>query len=86
MAIEPAKPLNDAQMSGSFFISHDNKNSVLQIIFDMCIIKYFLDIISSDSDMLSKMQALFAEYPEVDLCALGFPSGNWLAEPLWSTR
>ena len=25
---EPAKPLNDAQMSGSFFYCHDNKNSV----------------------------------------------------------
>ena len=36
--------------------------------------------------MLDKMQALFAEYPEVDLGALGFPSGNWQDEPLWSTR
>ena len=36
--------------------------------------------------MLSKMQSLFAEYPEVDLRALGFPSGNWHDEPLWSTQ
>lgn len=58
----------------------------LRIYFDMCIIKYFLDIISPCNDMLAKMLSLFAEYPEVDLCALGFPSGNWQDEPLWSTQ
>lgn len=58
----------------------------LRIYFDMCIIKYFLDIISPNNDMLAKMQSLFAEYPEVDLGALGFPSGNWQDEPLWSTQ
>ena len=58
----------------------------LRVYFDMCIIKYFLNIISPGNDMLDKMQALFTEYPEVDLGALGFPSGNWQDEPLWSTR
>ena len=58
----------------------------LRVYFDMCIIKYFLNIISPGNDMLDKMQALFTEYPEVDLGALGFPSGNWQNEPLWSTR
>ncbi|MDY2975007.1 MAG: hypothetical protein SOR67_04580 [Alloprevotella sp.] len=52
----------------------------------MCIIKYFLNIISPGNDMLSKMLSLFAEYPEVDLRALGFPSGGWQDEPLWSTQ
>ena len=52
----------------------------------MCIIKYFLNIISPGNDMLDKMLALFAEYPEVDLGALGFPSGSWQDEPLWSTQ
>ena len=62
------------------------KTDPLRVYFDMCIIKYFLDIISPSNDMLSKMQSLFAEYPEVDLRALGFPSGNWQDEPLWSTQ
>lgn len=62
------------------------KTDPLRVYFDMCIIKYFLNIISPGNDMRDKMQALFAEYPEVDLCALGFPSGNWQEEPLWSTR
>lgn len=56
----------------------------LRIYFDMCIIKYFLDIISIENDMLDKMQSLFSEFPEVDLNALGFPSGDWKKEPLWS--
>ena len=47
---------------------------------------HFLNIISPGNDMLDKMQALFVEYPEVDLSTLGFPSGNWQDEPLWSTR
>ena len=58
----------------------------MRTYFDLCIIKYFLDLISPGNDMLSKMQSLFAEYPEVDLRALGFPSGNWQDEPLWSTQ
>ena len=58
----------------------------MRTYFDLCIIKYFLNIISPGNDMLDKMQALFAEYPEVDLGALGFPSDNWQDEPLWSTR
>ena len=58
----------------------------MRTYYDLCIIKYFLNIISPGNDMLDKMQALFTECPEVDLGALGFPSGNWQEEPLWSTR
>ena len=54
----------------------------LKVYFDLCIIKYFLDIISPNSDMLDKMNRLFATFPEVDKAALGFPSG-WENEPLW---
>ena len=54
----------------------------LKVYFDICIIKYFLDIISPNNDMLDKMNRLFATFPEVDKAALGFPSG-WENEPLW---
>ena len=54
----------------------------LKVYFDMCIIKYFLDIISPNNDMLDKMNRLFDTFPEVDMAALGFPSG-WENEPLW---
>ena len=54
----------------------------LKVYFDMCIIKYFLDIISPNNDMLDKIIKLFAIFPEIDKAALGFPVG-WEREPLW---
>ena len=54
----------------------------LRIYYNICIIKYFLDIISPNNDMFQKLQALFTDYPEIDLNALGFPQG-WENEPLW---
>ena len=53
-----------------------------RVYFTICIIKYFLDIISPNNDMLGKVQTLFSNYPEIDLTALGFPNG-WESEPLW---
>ena len=56
-----------------------------RVYFTICIIKYFLDIISPNNDMQGKMLTLFANYPEIDLAALGFPNG-WESEPLWTQR
>ncbi len=42
----------------------------------LCIIKYFLDIISPNNDMKAKIDALFAEYPAIDTAAMGFPGGK----------
>lgn len=53
-----------------------------KVYFDLCIIKYFLDIISPDNDMLTKLNDLFDKFREIDLAALGFPIG-WEHEPLW---
>uniref|UniRef100_A0AB33IUN4 Abi family protein n=2 Tax=unclassified Prevotella TaxID=2638335 RepID=A0AB33IUN4_9BACT len=55
----------------------------LRIYFDLCIIKYFLNVISPGNDMLNKLQSLLAAYPEVDTAALGFPL-SWESEPLWN--
>ena len=54
----------------------------LKVYFDMCIIKYFLDVISPNNDMLDKINKLFVAFPEIDKKALGFPVG-WENEPLW---
>ena len=54
----------------------------LRVYYNICIIKYFLDIISPNNDMLQKMKTLFANYPEIDLNALGSPQ-EWESEPLW---
>ena len=56
-----------------------------RVYFTFCIIKYFLDIISPNNDMLEKMYTLFSNYPEIDLAALGFPNG-WESEPLWAQQ
>lgn len=55
---------------------------ILRIYFNLCIIKFFLDVISPGNDLVAKMKRLFAEFPTVDLRALGFPDG-WEGEPIW---
>ena len=50
--------------------------------YNICIIKYFLDIISPNNDFKEKLQALFTSFPEIDLKAMGFNS-HWETEPLW---
>lgn len=50
--------------------------------FDLCIIRYFLNIISPRNDLQSKLVWLFIDFPEIDLRTLGFPQG-WEMEPLW---
>ena len=55
----------------------------LRIYFNLCIIKYFLDIISPNNDMKVKIDALLSLYPYIDVHAMGFPYG-WDTEPLWN--
>ena len=50
--------------------------------FSLCIIKYFLNIISPNNDMKAKIDALLSAYPSIDITAMGFPRG-WESEPLW---
>ena len=57
----------------------------LRIYFDLCIVKYFINIISPNNDMTEKLQTLLSDYPNVDPFAMGFPVG-WTQEPLWSQR
>lgn len=52
--------------------------------YNICIIKYFLDIISPNNDFKDKLMDLFAAFPEIDLRAMGF-NANWQSEPLWAT-
>lgn len=50
--------------------------------FNICIIKYLLDVISPNNDMEAKLRWLFVDFPEIDLAAMGFPK-SWETEPLW---
>ena len=57
-----------------------------RIYYNICIIKWFIDIASPNNDMSEHLQTLLAEFPMIDIRAMGFPSGNWQEEPLWSAR
>lgn len=52
--------------------------------YNICIIKYFLDIISPNNDFKDKLLTLFGIFPEIDLNAMGF-NANWEDEPLWKS-
>lgn len=54
----------------------------LRIYFNLCILRYFLSIISPKNDMADKLKTLLADYPMVDISAMGFPT-NWTDEQLW---
>jgi abortive infection bacteriophage resistance protein len=53
-----------------------------KFFFSLCIIKYFLNIISPKNDMTDKLKTLLTAFPEIDTAAMGFPQG-WENEPLW---
>lgn len=59
----------------------DNVNQQ-KVYFSLCIIKYFLDIISPNNVMTSKLQSLLSDYPTIDTNAMGFPM-DWKQENLW---
>ncbi len=50
--------------------------------FDICIVKWFIDIVSPHNDMKHHLQQLLTDFPMVDTRAMGFPT-NWQSDPLW---
>jgi len=53
-----------------------------RVYFRICIIKYLLFTVSPNNRFTEKLKLLLAEYPSVDIRAMGFPA-NWQSEPLW---
>ena len=53
-----------------------------RIFYNICILKWFLDIIVPNNEMKEKLKALLAQYPNVDIMAMGFPK-DWENEALW---
>jgi abortive infection bacteriophage resistance protein len=53
-----------------------------RIYYRICIIKYLLFTVSPNNRFTEKLQSLLAEYPTIDICAMGFPA-DWHNEPLW---
>ena len=73
------RPMIPNRLTGKWILL---PTDTLRVYFDLCIIKYFLDVISPNNDMKGKIDALLAEYPAIDIAAMGFPQG-WENEPLW---
>ena len=76
---ETIRPMLPNHMTRPWFTIPVNQRKVY---FSLCIIKYFLNIISPNNDMKAKVDALLAAYPSIDVTAMGFPRG-WKIEPLW---
>ena len=53
-----------------------------RVYFRLCIIKYLLFTVSPNNTFTQKLKFLLADYPTVDIKAMGFPA-NWQDEPLW---
>ena len=53
-----------------------------RIYFRICIIKYLLFTVSPNNRFTQKLKSLLAEYPTIDIRAMGFPT-DWQNEPLW---
>ena len=56
--------------------------SPYRTFYEICIIKWFIDIVSPNNDMKGHLQQLLADFPMIDIKAMGFPA-NWQEEPLW---
>ena len=57
----------------------------LRTYYDLCIIKYLLNVISPNNDMGQKLKTLLEDFPFVDIAAMGFPEG-WEEEPFWQVN
>lgn len=59
-----------------------DSHNKLRVYANIWIIKYFLNSISPQNDMLQQLLALFSAFPEVDATAMGFPP-NWYVDDVW---
>jgi abortive infection bacteriophage resistance protein len=53
-----------------------------RIYYRICMIKYLLFTVSPHNRFTQKLKSLLAEYPTIDVKAMGFPAA-WQSEPLW---
>ena len=54
----------------------------IKLYHQLCTLLYMEQTITPCMDLKSSLLRLFADYPNIDLHAMGFPQG-WENEPLW---
>lgn len=75
----PISPMIAKKLKGKWLVSQIPPT---RIFYNICIIKWFIDIVSPNNDMKGHLQQLLADFPMIDVRAMGFPT-NWQDEPLW---
>ena len=78
----PITPMIAKKLSRPWITSPVSPN---RTFFDICIIKWFIDIVSPHNDMKGHLQRLLADFPMIDTKAMGFPM-HWQTEPLWKEQ
>lgn len=73
------QPLFPRKVSNTF-ISTPVRNDRLYYV--LCIIQYLLLTVNPNTTFPARLKALLAEFPSVDVCAMGFPT-DWNKEALW---
>jgi len=73
---ETIRPMLPNRMTGSWITL---PTDALRIYFNLCIIKYFLNIISPNNDMKAKVDALLAAYPSIDIFNSSCPQKHYLS-------
>ena len=64
------RPMLPNRMSGRWITLQTDP---MRTYFDLCIIKYLLNVIFPQNDMTDKLKTLLIAYPGIDAVAMGFP-------------
>jgi abortive infection bacteriophage resistance protein len=59
------------------------KTDMKRVYYRICMIKYFLSSVSPNNTFAEKLKSLIAQYPTIDIKAMGFPA-DWYSDPLWN--
>ncbi len=73
------RPLFPRKTAHPFFVVPCSNTRVYYVL---CIIRYLLATINPNTTFPGKLKSLLAEFPQVNVTAMGFPS-SWENEPLW---
>lgn len=73
------RPLFPRKVNGTF-ISMPVRSDRLYYV--LCIIQYLLLKVNPNTTFQARLKALFAEFPDADISAMGFPK-EWESEALW---
>jgi len=76
-------PLIPAPLRSSAFPWIESSTTEMKrVYYRICIIKYLLFTVSPNNTFTQKLKSLLAEFPTIDVRAMGFPD-NWQTEVLW---